>query len=190
LQRLIRLVEPGLVSGHVSWGSADGVYFNDLLPLPYTEEALDHFCERVERVQENLRRSILIENPSSYLSYRHSVIPEWEFPSEIALRTGAGLLLDVNNLFVCAFNLDFDPHKYLQSLQAEQIVEIHLAGHTEKTFPDGKLLIDDHASRVCQAVWKLYIQTLDILGSRPTLIEYDCRPQPKGWSAYVFTNQQ
>jgi uncharacterized protein (UPF0276 family) len=173
LKRLIERVEPGLVSEHLSWGSVDGVYFNDLLPLPYTEEALDHFCERVERVQDILSRCILIENPSSYLSYRHSVIPEWEFLSEIARRTGAGLLLDLNNLFVSACNLDLDPHKYLKSLPAEQIVEIHLAGHTEKTFPDGRLLIDDHASRVCQAVWKLYTRILDFLGPRPTLIEWD-----------------
>jgi uncharacterized protein len=178
LQHLIDLVEPGLISEHLSWSSIDGVYFNDLLPLPYTEEALIHFCERVDRIQDNLGRSILIENPSSYLSYRHSVIPEWEFISEINRRTGAGLLLDVNNLLVSAFNLRFDPLDYLAEIPAEQVMEIHLAGHTEKTFPDGKLLIDDHASPVCDAVWELYARTLDLTGPKPTLIEWDADLPP------------
>lgn len=173
LQRLIDQVEPGLISEHLSWGSIDGVYFNDLLPLPYTEEALKHFSERVLQVQDNLRRNILIENPSSYLSYRHSVIPEWEFLSEICQRTGAGLLLDVNNVYVSAFNLNFDPLDFLKSIPEEFVAEIHLAGHTEKPFPDGILLIDDHASPVSKAVWELYAATLELIGDRPTLIEWD-----------------
>ena len=173
LQRLIDLVEPGLISEHLSWGSIDGVYFNDLLPLPYTEEALKHFSERVLQVQDNLRRNILIENPSSYLSYRHSVIPECEFLSEICRRTGAGLLLDVNNVFVSAFNLSFDPLEYLASIPGEYVAEIHLAGHSEKFFPDGKILIDDHASPVSLAVWELYATTIELIGDRPTLIEWD-----------------
>lgn len=173
LQQLIDRVEPGLISEHLSWGSIDGVYFNDLLPLPYTEEALQHFCERVLQVQDNLRRNILIENPSSYLSYRHSVIPEAEFLTEICQRTGAGLLLDVNNVFVSAFNLNFDPLEYLASISGEYVAEIHLAGHSEKIYPDGKLLIDDHASPVNQAVWALYANTLELIGNRPTLIEWD-----------------
>jgi uncharacterized protein (UPF0276 family) len=173
LQRLIDRVEPGLISEHLSWGSIDGVYFNDLLPLPYTEEALQHFSERVLQVQDNLRRNILIENPSSYLRYRHSVIPEAEFLTEICRRTGAGLLLDVNNVFVSAFNLSFDPVEYLASIPGEYVAEIHLAGHSEKSFPDGKLLIDDHASAVSHAVWELYANTLELIGDKPTLIEWD-----------------
>lgn len=173
LQQLVQRVEPGLISEHLSWGSIDGVYFNDLLPLPYTEEALQHFSERVLQVQDNLRRNILIENPSSYLSYRHSVIPEAEFLGEICRRTGAGLLLDVNNVYVSAFNLGFDPLEYLAAIPGELVVEIHLAGHSEKRYPDGNLLIDDHASPVCQAVWQLYASTLESIGNRPTLIEWD-----------------
>lgn len=173
LHRLIDQVEPGLISEHLSWGSIDGVYFNDLLPLPYTEEALKHFSERVLQVQDNLRRSILIENPSSYLKYRHSTIPEWEFLTEICRRTGADLLLDVNNVYVSAFNLSFDPHQYLASITGEYVKEIHLAGHTEKSFPDGLLLIDDHASPVSKVVWDLYANTLELIGDRPTLIEWD-----------------
>jgi len=173
LSDLINQIEPGMISEHLSWGSIDGVYFNDLLPLPYTEEALKHFCERVTQVQDNLRRSILIENPSNYLSFRHSVIPEWEFLSEICQRTGAGLLLDVNNVFVSAFNLRSDPLQYLASIPAKHVQEIHLAGHCEKEFPDGKLLIDDHASPVTKDVWNLYALTLELIGARPTLIEWD-----------------
>lgn len=173
LNRLIDQVEPGLISEHLSWGSIDAVYFNDLLPLPYTEEALQHFSERVLQVQDNLRRNILIENPSSYLKYRHSTIPEWEFLNEVCQRTGAGLLLDVNNVFVSAFNLNFDPHQFLASIAGEIVAEIHLAGHAEKSFADGTLLIDDHASPVSQAVWELYVDTLSLIGNKPTLIEWD-----------------
>ena len=173
LRRLIGWVEPGLISEHLSWGSIDGVYFNDLLPLPYTEEALAHFCERVLQVQDNLCRTILIENPSSYLRYRHSVIPEAEFLTQICQRTGAGLLLDVNNVFVSAYNLGFDPVEYLASIPGDYVAEIHLAGHTEKNFNDGTLLIDDHASAVSQGVWELYALTLESIGSKPTLIEWD-----------------
>ncbi len=173
LKRLVEQVEPGLISEHLSWSSIGEVYFNDLLPLPYTEEALKHFCERVNQVQDVLGRQILIENPSGYMRYRHSVIPEWEFINEINQRTGAGLLIDVNNIFVSAFNLGFDPLHYLQAITAEQVAEIHLAGHTEKVFPDGTLLIDDHASPVCDAVWDLYVQALYLFGIKPTLIEWD-----------------
>lgn len=176
LSRLLRLVdrvEPGLISEHLSWGSIDGVYFNDLLPLPYTEEALQHFSERVLQVQDNLRRNILIENPSSYLKYRHSVIPEAEFLTEICRRSGAGLLLDVNNVYVSAFNLGFDPLEYLASIPGELVAEIHLAGHSEKVFSDGIILIDDHASTVSQSVWELYTKTLELIGDKPTLIEWD-----------------
>lgn len=173
LRKLIDRVEPGLISEHLSWGSIDGVYFNDLLPLPYTEEALQHFSERVLQVQDNLRGNILIENPSNYLNYRHSVIPEAEFITEVCQRTGAGLLLDVNNVYVSAFNLDFDPLAYLASIPGDRVAEIHLAGHCEKIYPDGKLLIDDHASLVCEAVWQLYADALELIGNRPTLIEWD-----------------
>jgi hypothetical protein len=124
-------------------------------------------------VQDYLARPILIENPSSYLSYRHSTIPEGEFLAEVARRSGAGLLLDVNNLYVSSYNLGFDPLVYLQSIPAERVMEFHLAGHTKKVFPDGSVLIDDHASPVSNGVWHLYRQTVQHLGARPTLIEWD-----------------
>lgn len=178
LLRLIEAIEPALVSEHLSWGSVGGIHFNDLLPLPYTEEALNHFCRRVIQVQDYLGRKILIENPSSYLRYRHSTIPEWEFLTAVSERTGAGLLLDVNNVFVSARNLHFDSHEYLASVSGELVEEIHLAGHTVKKFPDGELRIDDHASPVSDEVWSLYVDTLELIGKKPTLIEWDADLPP------------
>ncbi len=173
LLHLIQIIDPILVSEHLSWGSVGGIHFNDLLPLPYTEEALNHFCGRVVQVQDYLGRKILIENPSGYLRYRHSSIPEWEFLTAISERTGAGLLLDVNNVFVSACNHEFDPLEYLAAVPGELVEEIHLAGHTLKKFPDGELRIDDHASPVSDDVWALYADTLELMGKKPTLIEWD-----------------
>lgn len=173
LRRLIHKTEPLFVSEHLSWGSIDGVHFNDLLPLPYTEESLDHFCTRVTQVQEILGRRILIENPSSYLRYRHSTIPEWEFLLAVSKRTGAGLLLDINNVYVSARNLHFIAEEYLTSLPGDVVDEIHLGGHTVKTFSEGELLIDDHGSPVCDEVWELYIQALSRWGNKPTIVEWD-----------------
>ncbi len=178
LLHLVQIVRPVLVSEHLSWGSVGGIHFNDLLPLPYTEEALNHFCSRVVQVQDYLGRKILIENPSSYLRYRHSTIPEVEFCTAISERTGAGLLLDVNNVFVSACNHDFDPLEYLAAVPGELVEEIHLAGHTLKKFPDGELRIDDHASPVCDDVWSLYADTLKMIGKKPTLIEWDAELPP------------
>ena len=173
LARLIEMVEPTLISEHLSWGSVGGIHFNDLLPLPYTEEALNHFCGRVVQVQDYLDRRILIENPSSYIRYRHSTIPESEFLTAISERTGAGLLLDVNNVFVSACNHGFDAPEYLAAIPGKLVEEIHLAGHTLKKFPDGELRIDDHASPVSEEVWSLFAETLGLIGEKPTLIEWD-----------------
>lgn len=178
LKHLVELVGPIFVSEHLSWASIDGVYFNDLLPLPYTEEALQHFCNRVAEVQEFLGRTILIENPSSYLQYRHSTIPEWEFLNDIHVRTGAKLLLDVNNVYVSACNQSFDPMEYLRCISAEAVSEIHLAGHTVKTVDGVELLIDDHASPVCAEVWALYETTLELTGPKPTIVEWDTALPP------------
>ncbi len=178
LAHLVQMVEPVFVSEHLSWGSVNGVHFNDLLPLPYTEEALDHFCLHVCQVQDYLGRKILIENPSSYLRYRHSVIPESEFLTAVCRRTGAGLLLDVNNVFVSACNHHFDPLEYLADVPGELVDEIHLAGHTLKKFSEGEIRIDDHASPVSDAVWSLYVETLKLIGAKPSLIEWDVELPP------------
>jgi uncharacterized protein len=171
LMALIERVEPMLVSEHMAWSAIGGNYLNDLLPLPYTEESLDVFCQHVGEAQETLARRLLIENPSSYLRFRHSTIPEAEFLTETARRTGCGILCDVNNIYVSANNFRFDPVAYLDSLPADVIGEIHLAGH--HAAEDADILIDDHGSRVAPPVWELYTAALKRFGPVPTLIEWD-----------------
>ena len=171
LMALIERVEPMLVSEHLAWSAIGGNYLNDLLPLPYTEESLDVFCQHVGEAQETLGRRLLIENPSSYLRFRHSTIPETEFLTETTRRTGCGILCDVNNIYVSANNFRFDPVAYLDSLPADVIGEIHLAGH--HAAEDADILIDDHGSRVAPPVWELYTAAFKRFGPVPTLIEWD-----------------
>jgi len=173
LKQLICRFEPGLVSEHLCWSSVDGYYLNDLLPLPYTAEALTHIADRIEQVQAFLGRQILIENLSSYLQYRHSVIPEWEFIAEVARRAGCGILLDVNNIYVSSRNQGFDPLRYLNGIPRDMVQEIHLAGHTVNHYPEGDILIDTHSAVVCDEVWSLYASALRRFGRVPTLIEWD-----------------
>jgi uncharacterized protein (UPF0276 family) len=167
-------IEPALVSEHLSWSVVDGNYLADLLPLPMTEEALDVVSRHVDQMQAHLRRRILIENSSSYLRWRHSTIPEWEFLGAVAGRTGCGILCDVNNIYVSAANHGWDPSAYLAALPAVSIEEIHLAGHSIREFEGGGVLrIDDHGSRVIPEVWALYAEALARFGPIPTLIEWD-----------------
>jgi uncharacterized protein len=173
LKGLIERYQPALVSEHLSWGSVDGRCFNDLLPLPYTEEALTHLCERVAATQDILGCGILLENPSTYLQFLYSPIPEAEFLSELAGRTGCGILLDINNLYVGARNHGLDAQSYLARLRAEAVAEMHLAGFTVNRFADGELLIDTHSRPVYPEVWALYRAALARFGPRPTLIEWD-----------------
>lgn len=170
---LVRRIEPVLVSEHLSWSIAGGVYLNHLLPLPYTEESLALISENVRQAQEVLGRPLLIENPSSYLRFRDSPIPEPEFLGELARRTGCGLLCDVNNIFVSCANLGLDAGAYLAALPREAIGEIHLAGHARNDADGREILIDDHGSRVADAVWRLYGRAVDRFGPVPTLIEWD-----------------
>jgi hypothetical protein len=173
IKALIGRVEPGLVSEHVSWSVAGGVYLNDLLPLPYTEESLSVVCRNVERTQAFLARRIMVENPSTYLRFSHSTIPEWEFMAAIAERTDCGILLDVNNIHVSACNHGFDAAAYLAAVPAAAVREIHLAGHAVKRIGDATLRIDDHGSPVADAVWNLYEAAIARFGAVPTLIEWD-----------------
>ena len=168
---LIDRVEPVLVSEHLAWSAIGGAYLNDLLPLPYTEESLDLFCRHVEEAQEGFGRRLLIENPSSYLRYRHSPIPEPEFMTAVARRTGCGILCDVNNVYVSASNFGFDPLAYLEALPIPAIGEIHLAGHHAAEGVD--VLVDHHGSRVAEPVWGLYVAALRRFGAVSTLIEWD-----------------
>jgi uncharacterized protein (UPF0276 family) len=174
LGELIETLEPALVSDHLCWSSVGGIHANDLLPLPFTEEALSHVVTRVERVQERLRRRILLENVSSYMEYVQSAMPEWEFLVEVARRSGCGILLDVNNIFVSAHNHGFEPLRYLRAIPRQLVEEIHLAGFTRKSVDGGtELLIDTHGAPVAQAVWTLYAAALERFGPVPSLVEWD-----------------
>ncbi len=173
LKDLIQRIEPGLVSEHLSWSSFGGKYLNDLVPIPYTEETLAFLVARVAWVQEYLGREILIENPSSYLEYQFSTLSEAEFINELARRSGCGILLDVNNVYVSCSNHGWNALDYLQAIKAEKVGEIHLAGHSVNRVGEKQILIDTHDGPVCAAVWQLYQTTLQLLGSRPTLIEWD-----------------
>ena len=170
---LVERLQPAYVSDHLAWSVSGGRYFNDLLPLPYTAEALDVVAANVQRVQEALRRPIMVENPSCYLAFSHSTLSEPEFLDALARRTGCGLLLDVNNLAVTAHNLRLDPAAWLAGLRAETIGQYHLAGHAVNDADGAPILIDDHGSRVKESVWALFAETLRRFGSRPTLMEWD-----------------
>ncbi len=169
LAMLIARVEPALVSEHLSWSGVGGQHLNDLLPLPYTEDALSHVCARIAKVQDYLRRTIAVENISSYLAFAESAIPEWEFVAAVARRTGCKLVLDVNNIYVNAVNHGFDADAYLMAIPLEAVAEIHLAGFDAS----GPCLIDTHGARVAPAVWSLYRRAIARFGARPTLIEWD-----------------
>jgi len=182
LARVRELVEragPGLVSEHLSFSVAAGNYLADLLPLPLTEEALGIVCRNVAQVQDHLNRRILVENPSTYLQFRHSTIPDWEFLAQVAKRTGCGILCDVNNIYVSACNHGWRASAYLAALPPEAVGEIHLAGHSLRRLDDARtLLIDDHGSRVTPEVWALYAEALARFGPVPTLIEWDTDVPP------------
>lgn len=178
LAGLVERLEPTLVSEHLSWSIVEGVYLNDLLPLPYTEEALEVLAAHIDRVQTRLRRQILVENPSSYLSYRHSTIAEPDFLGALAAFTGCGLLCDINNIHVSSRNLGFDAAAYLAALPAAAIGEFHLAGHSVNAVDGQEILIDDHGSEVAAPVWALYRDALRRFGPRPTLVEWDSRLPP------------
>lgn len=173
LRQLIDVVEPGLVSEHLAWGAVGDRHLNDLLPLPYTEEALALMVERVDATQQALGRRILIENISSYLTFTHSTIPEWEFLAALAETADCGILCDVNNIYVNSVNHGFDAISYIEALPAARIAEIHLAGFTEKTGLDAPLLIDSHSRPVAEPVWQLYKAAISHFGPLPTLIEWD-----------------
>lgn len=174
LRDLFLRVQPAAISEHVSWSVADGIYVNDLLPLPYTEEALDVLCRNIIKAQDIFARPLLMENPSTYLELQSSVIPEAEFLTEMVRRTGCGLLLDLNNLYVSANNNGLNLPQWLDSVPREAVGEIHLAGHSQLN-ESSSLLIDDHGSAVAPPVWDLLNQMLSSLGARPVLIEWDTR---------------
>jgi uncharacterized protein (UPF0276 family) len=174
LQRLVALYRPGLFSEHLAWSSHDEVFLNDLLPVSYDEETLDRVVIHIDHVQKVLGVRMLLENPSTYVAFESSSMGEIEFLSEIVARTGCGLLLDVNNVYVSAVNNRFDPFDYLERFPVAAVGEIHLGGHSEDSDSDGSpLLIDAHGAPVADVVWSLYEHAIERTGPVPTLIEWD-----------------
>lgn len=174
LKHLCDWLRPASFSEHLAWSTHGDAYFNDLLPLPYTAATLARVCDHIDRVQEVLARPMLLENPSTYLAFTESTMDEVTFLSEIARRTGCGLLLDVNNVFVSATNQGWDPVAYVDAFPLDRVGEIHLGGHDEDEDEHGApLLIDSHGREVVDPVWALYAHTLARGGARPTLIEWD-----------------
>lgn len=169
LKALVDRIEPAAISEHLCWSSSNGRFLNDLLPLPYTQEALLTVCQRIDRLQNFLGRRIMVENVSSYLNFAGADMSEWDFLVEAARRSGCQILLDINNIHVSACNHGFDAHEYLYAMPPALVGEIHLAGYEQEE----DLLVDTHSRPVHDAVWSLYADALRHLGARPTLIEWD-----------------
>jgi len=169
LRTLVDRLDPPWVSDHLCWGRAPGLHVHDLLPLPYTPEAVELVVERVKRVQGVLERPFALENVSSYMTYRASSMPEMDFLGEIVERADCGLLLDCNNVYVSARNHGLDADAYIDAMPADRVVQLHLAGHTDK----GSYVLDTHAGPVCDEVWALYRRAIERIGPVATLIEWD-----------------
>lgn len=173
-RHLVERYEPALISEHLAWSTHETTFYNDLLPLPYTEATLARVCNHIDEIQEAIRRPLLLENPSSYIAFRQSTMSETDFISAVSRRTGCGLLLDINNVFVSATNHGFAARDYLADFPLSAVGEIHLAGHAEQVDDEGsRLLIDSHDGPVADAVWKLYEIVISRCGPIPTLIEWD-----------------
>ena len=175
-RNLVDRYQPALVSEHLAWSTHETTYFNDLLPLPYTKVTLAQVCDHIDEVQDAIRRPLLLENPSTYVTFNESTISETDFIRSVARRTGCGLLLDINNVFVSATNHGFSPLQYLSEFPLVSVSEIHLAGHAEQADEEGEpLLIDSHDRPVADAVWKLFETVVGQCGAVPTLIEWDSK---------------
>ncbi|SNR56302.1 DUF692 domain-containing protein [Puniceibacterium sediminis] len=174
LKHLCDWLNPASFSEHLAWSTHDSHFFNDLLPLPYTDATLSRVCDHIDQVQEVLGRRMLLENPSSYLAFADSTMTETDFLHAVTRRTGCGMLLDVNNVFVSATNLSYSPQSYIDAYPLDAVGEIHLGGHDEDHDDHGApLLIDSHGREVIDPVWELLDYTLARSGPRPTLVEWD-----------------
>lgn len=169
LKELIQRIQPIMVSDHLCWTGVDGHNLHDLLPLPQNEETVTYVANRIRQVQEILERKIFIENVSSYMTYKHSSLSEWEFLSAVAQKADCGILLDINNIYVSAFNHKFDPTEYIQHIPRERIGYFHMAGHENK----GTYLFDTHEGPIIEPVWDLYRHAVERFGTVSTLIEWD-----------------
>lgn len=169
LKSLIKRVEPEWISDHLCWTGVNGLNLHDLMPLPYTEEAIKHVADRVSQVQDYLGQQILLENVSSYVSYTHSVMTEWEFYNEVTQQADCNMLLDINNIYVSAYNHNFDPYTYLTAMPSERVHQFHLAGHTQ----EDNLIIDTHDHAISDPVFDLYAAAVEHFGRVSTMIERD-----------------
>ena len=174
LKRLIRRTDTPWVTDHLCWGSVDGTYSHDLLPLPYTREAVRHAVQNIRTIRDVLEVPFAVENVSSYAEYRDSEMTEWEFLSEVVERADAGILLDVNNIYVSAVNHGFDPMTYVESVPHQRVAQIHIAGHARYK----RFVIDTHDHPVIDPVWRLYARAIELAGPTPTLLEWDARIPP------------
>lgn len=170
---LIDRYEPFAISDHASWSASGNAHLNDLLPLPYTQESLSRLASNVEQTQDYFGRKILVENPSTYIAFKQNDMSEPEFMNALAERTGCGILLDINNIYVQAHNHGYDAWAYINTINPDHVGEIHLAGHVEKEVAGGMLLIDTHSRPIKKDVWDLYAHAVRRLGAIPTLIEWD-----------------
>lgn len=169
LKELVNRIQPARVSDHLCWTGVEGQNLHDLLPLPYTNEVLNLVSDKIKIVQDTLQQQILLENPSTYIQFENSDMTEWEFLAELSHRADCGILLDVNNVYVCSVNHGFDPMTYLKAIPAHRVGQIHLAGHSKQN----DFLIDTHDAPVCQEVWELYRWTVQHMGKVSTMIERD-----------------
>ena len=173
LKVLVDHIEPRSISDHLSWSGNNGIFLPDLLPLPYTEEALQHVISRIQFVQDYLQRTLLIENISSYITYTQSTFCESEFLNEVAKQSGCGILLDISNVYINAYNLKFDPQAYLLSLSKTWVKEFHLAGFSKQEIDQKTVLIDSHNQPIAAEIWDLFRVAIKQFGNHPTLIEWD-----------------
>ena len=173
IKALIDIYQPFQISDHASWSASGNAHLNDLLPLPYTTEALQRLCDNVSCVQDGIGRKMLVENPSSYVAYQIDDMTEYEFMNALTQKTGCGLLLDINNIYVQSRNHGFDAYHYINNIKVDAVGEMHLAGHIQRTFGDESILVDSHNRHVCDDVWQLYRHAINRFGSVPTLIEWD-----------------
>lgn len=173
IKELVDIFEPFAVSDHASWSASGNAHLNDLLPLPYTQETLRQLCDNIHRTQDFLQHPILVENPSTYISFKHNDMTEYEFMNEAAAKTGCGLLLDINNIYVQSRNHGLDPYAYIDNVHPAYVREMHLAGHSEKKTQSGIILVDTHNTAVRSEVWDLFRHAVKRFGCIPTLIEWD-----------------
>ncbi len=172
-KELIDIYKPFIISDHVSWSASGNAHLNDLLPLPYNKETLERLKKNVAQTQDYFGQQILVENPSTYIAFKDNIMPEYDFMNLLCEKSGCGMLLDINNIYVQCHNHNLDAYEYIENIEGKYVQEIHMAGHISKQVGDNNILVDTHNQLVCEDVWHLYKHAIKKLGSVPTLIEWD-----------------